>query len=232
MGTLFQWLITLTIKNVGHASNLNLSGSRFHPLDLVILFRVKFKSPLVPIILSLCKRLFSRVKLPFKYFVLFFLIGFTELWKITGQWVFSGPSSLCIFVLPGIYFSSVQPLLMVLTMHARSAGASAALEVHTQFLSSCEPLVYNEVSPSQYTTAGWGKILLCSSFISTEFSMYHLIPVGPVYCLIQVSFMTVLISSSYTITLWWCTNCFTQNQTLLMAKKNSLCARSRFQLSF
>lgn len=73
VGILFYWLITPTIKNVGHVSNLNLSGSRFHPLDLIILFRVKLKSPLVPIIFSLCVY-FSEIKLPLKYFVLFFLI--------------------------------------------------------------------------------------------------------------------------------------------------------------
>lgn len=60
----------------------------------------------------------------------------------------------CAFILPDIYFSGAQPLVVVLTMHTRITGVPAALEVHTELLSCYQPLVYNKFSPSQYTTGG------------------------------------------------------------------------------
>lgn len=47
---------------------------------------------------------------------------------------------------------------MVPVMHTRSTGVSSAVEEHAELLSCYEPLVHNEVSPSQYTTVGWGKL--------------------------------------------------------------------------
>jgi len=120
---------------------------------------------------------------------------------------------MCILISPGIHFSSPQPLLTVPTMHGRSMGVSTALEAHTRLLSCYEPPVCNPIHNCRVRE----NILYWSS-INTEFNMYQLFPVGPVYCIIQVSFMTALNSSSYTINLWWYTNCFTWNQTSLTAK--------------
>lgn len=84
-GHLFQYPVTLTVRNMCHILNLNLSRFNFQPLVLGLLFFTRLSSPLLATIFCLWKFLNTVIKLqcnlPFWYpnhylFKLFYLRHF------------------------------------------------------------------------------------------------------------------------------------------------------------
>lgn len=129
VSTLFQWLSILTIKNVGHVSNLNVPGSRFHPLDLITLLRAKSKSSLTPIIFFPYSSVYSLKSSHVSSILFwFFLISFGELWKFTGFL-----QSFCVFFFLTWYLFQQCPDV--------SHGASNAHKEHRSLCCPCPDLL-------------------------------------------------------------------------------------------